>query len=107
MPVALRRFLGLLSFWDKVYDGHSSERLFLELSSGIPFDSWVAMVELVRQDIAFLFPKSAAANGGDADDGEQIAMPTSSVLETSADWQTMVAECTEISSHHERETTAG
>uniref|UniRef100_A0A7S4BXM2 Uncharacterized protein n=1 Tax=Chrysotila carterae TaxID=13221 RepID=A0A7S4BXM2_CHRCT len=48
---ALSNFLKLLAFWSDVYHSHSCEKRFLEFSSGIPFDRWLCVVGLLKEDL--------------------------------------------------------
>jgi len=50
-PGVLDNFLKLLAFWGDVYNSHSCERRFLEFSSGIPFESWLNVVDLLKKDL--------------------------------------------------------
>jgi len=50
-PGVLHNFLKLLAFWGDVYNSHSCERRFLEFSSGIPFESWLNVVDLLKVDL--------------------------------------------------------
>jgi len=49
--VPIRSFLKLLGFWGDVYHSHSCERRFLEFSSGVPFEHWLALVEGLKTDL--------------------------------------------------------
>ena len=49
-PTVLRSFAELLDFWGNVYETHSSERRFLEFSSGIPFSRWLSVVRKLKED---------------------------------------------------------
>jgi len=50
-PGVLDNFLKLLAFWGDVYHSHSCERRFLEFSSGIPFERWLNVVDLLKTDL--------------------------------------------------------
>ena len=50
-PEVFTHFEKLLRFWRSVYREHSCERRFLEFSSGIPFETWEALVDTLKGDL--------------------------------------------------------
>ena len=50
-PAVLGGFVQLLGFWGDVYETHACERVFLELSSGIPFEQWQRVVTSLKRDL--------------------------------------------------------